>query len=119
MEDEDDEVIPQGAYLVFLEEFLEVVGAGGEDAAMRAELDVLHHHGDVAVLALQPLLVEQLQEHTLMVLVHVLYRLRHPAHTAVPLITAFYCLTTVRLNTVELVSIQDYYGLTNVKLNTV
>lgn len=65
------------AHLVLLEELLEVVGAGSQDAAMGPELDVLHHHSDVAVLALQPLLVKQLQEDALVLVVHVLDRLRH------------------------------------------
>lgn len=64
-------------YLVLLEELLEVVGAGGQDAAVSAELDIFDHHGDVAVLALQPLLVQQLQEDALVFIVHVLHRLRH------------------------------------------
>lgn len=62
---------------MLLEELLEVVGAGGQDAAVGPELDVLHHHGDVAVFALQPLFVQQLQEDALVLVVHVLDRLRH------------------------------------------
>lgn len=65
------------SHLVLLEELLEVVGAGGKHAAVSAELDVLHHHGDVAVLAFQPLLVQQLQEDALVLVVHVLHRLGH------------------------------------------
>lgn len=62
---------------MLLEKLLEVVGAGGKHAAVGAELDVLHHHGDVAVLALQALLVQQLQEDALVLVVHVLHRLGH------------------------------------------
>lgn len=67
----------RGAHLVLLKELLEVVGARSQDAAVGSELDVLHHHGDVAVLALEPLLVQQLQEDALVLVVHVLDRLRH------------------------------------------
>lgn len=64
-------------YLVFFEELFKVVGAGGEDAAVSTELDVFDDHGNVAVLALQPLLVQQLQEDALMFVVHVLHHFRH------------------------------------------
>lgn len=64
-------------YLMFFEEFLEVVGAGSEDAAVSAELDVFDHHSDVAVFAFQPLLIQQLQEDALMLVVDVLHHLRH------------------------------------------
>lgn len=69
-------------YLMFLKEFLEVVGAGSEDTAVSAELDVFDHHSNVTVFALQPLLVQQLQEDALMFIIHVLHRLRHlhPGH---------------------------------------
>lgn len=62
---------------MFFEEFLEVVGAGRQDAAVSAEFDVFDHHGDVAVLPLQTLLVEQLEEDVLVLLVHILHRLGH------------------------------------------
>lgn len=62
---------------MLFEELLEVVGAGSEHAAVSPELDVLDDHGDVAVLPFQPLLVQQLQEDALVLVVHVLHRLRH------------------------------------------
>lgn len=64
-------------YLVFFEEFFEVVGASGEHAAVSTELDVFDHHSNVAVFAFQSLLIQQLQEDALMFVVHVLHRLRH------------------------------------------
>lgn len=64
-------------YLVFFEEFFEVVGAGGEHTAVSTELDVFDHHSDVTVFALQSLLIQQLQEDALMFVVHVLHCLRH------------------------------------------
>lgn len=62
---------------MLFEELLEVVGAGGKHTAVSAELDIFDHHGDVAVLAFKALLVQQLQEDTLVFVVHVLHRLRH------------------------------------------
>lgn len=62
---------------MLFEELFEVVGAGGEDAAVSAELDVLNDHSDVAVFPLQTLLVQQLQEDALVFVVNVFYRLRH------------------------------------------
>lgn len=62
---------------MFLEEFLEVVGAGGQDTAVGSELDVLHHNGNVTVLSFQTLLVQQLQEDALVLVVHVFHCLTH------------------------------------------
>lgn len=64
-------------YLVLLEEFFEVVGAGGENTAVSPELDVFDHHGDVTVLALEPLLIQKLQEDALVFVIHVLDCLCH------------------------------------------
>lgn len=64
-------------HLMFFEELLEVVGAGSKHTAVSTELDIFHHHSDVAVLSFQTLLVQQLQEDALVFIVNVLHCLSH------------------------------------------
>lgn len=62
---------------MFLEKLLEVVGARSEDTAVSTKLDIFHHDSDVAVFALQTLLVQKFQEDALMFIVNVLDCLCH------------------------------------------